>query len=207
VLVIMKNGYTSATGTQEHLSTPPETARRAARGGSATGRKGAIEATLKGLGVGWLRTVHTHRVGRMKNALIESMKSPFAGLKVIVAEGECQLERQRRLRPAARRRPGRGTARGAHPLWRRRRHVHRRSRLHPPLRLPIPDRQGPGRPLKTDPVTHVTNGCLGCGLCGELAHEARLCPSFWRADIVANPRWYEVAMARMRAAVVRAPLS
>jgi indolepyruvate ferredoxin oxidoreductase, alpha subunit len=207
VLVVMNNGYTSATGAQEHLSTPPETARRAARGGSATGRKGAIEATLKGLGVGWLRTVHTHRVGRMKNALIESMKSPFAGLKVIVAEGECQLERQRRLRPAR-----------ARALAAGRRVVRTRYGVdedmctgdHACIRLsgcPTLTVKAPDDPLKTDPVTHVTNGCLGCGLCGELAHEATLCPSFWRADIVANPRWYEVAMARMRAAVVRAPLS
>ena len=33
-------------------------------------------------------------------------------------------------------------------------------------------------PLRTDPVAHVNNDCVGCGLCGEVAHAAQLCPSF-----------------------------
>jgi indolepyruvate ferredoxin oxidoreductase, alpha subunit len=207
VLVVMDNGYTSATGAQEHVSTPSQTLRREAQGDSSTGRKGAIEKTLKSLGVGWLKTVHTHRVGSMKRSLIEAMRTPFGGLKVIVAEGECQLERQRRLRSAR-----------ARALAEGRRVVRTRYGVdedmctgdHACIRLsgcPTLTVRTPADPLRTDPVTHVTNGCLGCGLCGELAHEATLCPSFWRADIVTNPRWYERAMSRVRALVVGTPLS
>ena len=58
-----------------------------------------IERTLKGLGVKWLRTVHTYRVPEMIRTLREAFTTPESGLKVIVAEGECQLERQRRIRP------------------------------------------------------------------------------------------------------------
>jgi indolepyruvate ferredoxin oxidoreductase, alpha subunit len=207
LLVILDNGYTSATGAQEHVSTPSDVIRRQAQGASSTGRAGAIEKTLKGLGVGWLRTVHTHRVGSMKKSLIEAMRAPVGGLKVIVAEGECQLERQRRLRPAR-----------AHALAEGRRVVRTRYGVdedtctgdHACIRLsgcPTLTVKTPNDPLRTDPVTHVTNGCLGCGLCGELAHEATLCPSFWRADIVTNPRWYERALSRVRAIVVGAALS
>jgi indolepyruvate ferredoxin oxidoreductase alpha subunit len=207
VLVVMDNGYTSATGAQEHVSTPSQTLRREAQGDSSTGRKGAIQKTLKSLGVGWLRTVHTHRVGSMKRSLIEAMRTPFGGLKVIVAEGECQLERQRRLRPAR-----------ARALAEGRRVVRTRYGVdedmctgdHACIRLsgcPTLTVRTPADPLRTDPVTHVTNGCLGCGLCGELAHEATLCPSFWRADIVTNPRWYERALSRVRAFVVGTQLS
>ena len=46
-------------------------------------------------------------------------------------------------------------------------------------------------PLRTDPVAHVNNGCVGCGLCGEVADAAVLCPSFYRADIVQNPTWWD----------------
>jgi indolepyruvate ferredoxin oxidoreductase alpha subunit len=46
-------------------------------------------------------------------------------------------------------------------------------------------------PLKVDPVAHVNNGCVGCGLCGEVAHAAILCPSFFRAEIVQNPGWWD----------------
>ena len=27
-------------------------------------------------------------------------------------------------------------------------------------------------PLRTDPIAHVNTGCVGCGLCGEVAHAA-----------------------------------
>jgi len=30
--------------------------------------------------------------------------------------------------------------------------------------------------LRSDPVAHVNNGCVGCGLCGEVADAAVLCP-------------------------------
>ena len=33
-----------------------------------------------------------------------------------------------------------------------------------------------GDPLKSDPVAFVDNQCVGCGLCGEAAHAAVLCP-------------------------------
>ena len=63
MLLIFKNGYTSATGTQEISLHARRTAKRAARrGSSAAGTEPTIENTLQGLGVQWLRTVHTYRV-------------------------------------------------------------------------------------------------------------------------------------------------
>ena len=47
----------------------------------------------------WLRTVHTYDVEKMRETLNDAFTSDFNGLKVIVAEGECQLERQRRIKP------------------------------------------------------------------------------------------------------------
>ena len=44
--------------------------------------------------------------------------------------------------------------------------------------------------------------CVGCGLCGEVAHAAILCPSFFRAEIVQNPGWWDRALARVRAAFI-----
>ena len=38
-------------------------------------------------------------------------------------------------------------------------------------------------PLRTDPVATVIDSCVGCGLCGEVAHAAVLCPSFYRAEV------------------------
>jgi indolepyruvate ferredoxin oxidoreductase alpha subunit len=57
-------------------------------------------------------------------------------------------------------------------------------------------------PLKIDPVAHVTNGCVGCGLCGEVAHAATLCPSFWRAEITSNPNRWDRLKDRVRRVVI-----
>jgi indolepyruvate ferredoxin oxidoreductase alpha subunit len=187
VLVVMKNGYTSATGTQETVSTPQSEARRVAEGSSATGAERTIEKTLAGMGVKWLRTVHNYKVANVRKVLREALTTPFSGLKVIVAEGECQLERQRRLKPIRARRLKEG-----------RRVVRTRFGVdedtctgdHSCIRLsgcPTLTVKDSSDPLRRSPVAHVTNGCVGCGLCGEVAMAAVLCPSFHRVEIVSNP--------------------
>lgn len=204
VLVIMKNGYTSATGTQDVISTPRSASRQVAEGASATGTEQTIESTLRGMGVKWLRTVHTYRVSQMREALKEAITTKTEGLKVIVAEGECQLERQRRIRPIR-----------AQQLSEGKRVVRTRYGVdedtctgdHSCIRLsgcPTLTVKTATDPLKTDPVAHVTNGCLGCGLCGENAHAATLCPSFYRADIVSNPGVVERGLAKIRRALTGA---
>ena len=57
-------------------------------------------------------------------------------------------------------------------------------------------------PLRSDPVATVLDSCVGCGLCGEVAHAAVLCPSFYRAQIVSNPNAWDRWRERLRAAVI-----
>jgi indolepyruvate ferredoxin oxidoreductase alpha subunit len=205
VLLIFKNGYTSATGTQDIISTPDEELRAAAadKHQSLVDRNTTIEQTLQGLGVKWLRKVHSYEVSTMRDTLIEAFTSPFAGLKVVIAEGECQLERQRRIRPWM-----------AGLLKRGARVVRARygvdddicSGDHACIRLsgcPTLTLKDNPDPLKVDPVATVIDGCVGCGLCGENAHAATLCPSFYKAEVVQNPRWHERVVATLRQAVVR----
>ncbi|MEY2658396.1 MAG: hypothetical protein RLZZ395_2138 [Pseudomonadota bacterium] len=191
VLVIMKNGYTSATGTQETVSTPTSESKRVAEGSSATGDERTIESTLAGMGVKWLKTVHNYQVATVRDTLHEALSSPFKGLKVIVAEGECQLERQRRIKPLRAKQLQQGlrvvrtrygvdedTCTGDHSCI----------RLSGCPTLTVKDSSDP---LKTAPVAHVTNGCVGCGLCGEVADAAVLCPSFHKIEIVSHPTPWE----------------
>jgi indolepyruvate ferredoxin oxidoreductase alpha subunit len=191
VLVIMKNGYTSATGTQETVSTPAAEARMLAEGASATMAETTIEDTLKGMGVKWIKTVHNYRVSRVRDVLKDAVNSPFTGLKVVIAEGECQLERQRRLKPILARRLKEG-----------RRSVRTRYGVdedtctgdHSCIRLsgcPTLTVKPSTDPLRREPVAHVTSGCVGCGMCGEVADAAVLCPSFHRVDIVTHPNWWD----------------
>jgi indolepyruvate ferredoxin oxidoreductase alpha subunit len=206
VLLIFKNGYSSATGTQELISTPSEALKREAADKlrSLTHTNTTIESTLKGLGVQWLRTVHTYEVAKVRATLTEAFTSDFNGLKVIVAEGECQLERQRRIKPwiASLLKKGERVVRvkygvdedvcnGDHACI----------RLSGCPTLTLKDNPDP---LKVDPVATVIDGCVGCGLCGENAHAATLCPSFYRAEVVQNPRWHERLWASVSRAVVRA---
>src|SRR5207237_7497198 len=109
ILVIMKNGYSSATGTQELPSSPQH---------SDTKEDISIERALEGIGVPWMKTVHNYHVGEGAKTLKEAMASKEKRLKVSIAEGERQLERRRRLRPVAadkrtkRERPVRATRAG-----------------------------------------------------------------------------------------------
>jgi indolepyruvate ferredoxin oxidoreductase, alpha subunit len=206
VLLIFKNGYTSATGTQEILSTPSEDAKSAAtdKARSIVHTNQTIEAALKGLGVQWMRTVHTYEVEQVRKTLTDAFTSDFDGLKVIIAEGECQLERQRRIKPwiAGLLKKGKRVVRvkygvdedvcnGDHACI----------RLSGCPTLTLKDNPDP---LKVDPVATVIDGCVGCGLCGANAHAATLCPSFYRAEVVQNPKWHERLFHSLRGAIVRA---
>ncbi|WP_371436507.1 thiamine pyrophosphate-dependent enzyme [Polaromonas sp.] len=205
VLLIFKNGYTSATGTQDIISTPSDDAKFNARDKlqSLTDTNKTIESTLQGLGIKWLRTVHTYNVEEMRQTLNEAFTTQFNGLKVIVAEGECQLERQRRIKPwlAGLLKKGKRVVRvkygvdedicnGDHACI----------RLSGCPTLTLKDNPDP---LKVDPVATVIDGCVGCGLCGENAHAATLCPSFYRAEIIQNPKWHERLLGSVRSALVR----
>ena len=61
-------------------------------------------------------------------------------------------------------------------------------------------------PLRVDPVTTVNADCVGCGLCGELAHAAALCPSFYRVEVVARGNAWERFIATVRSWASRALL-
>jgi indolepyruvate ferredoxin oxidoreductase alpha subunit len=162
----------------------------------------SIERVLRSVGVKWLRRVTTYHVSEMVKTLKSAMNTPYTGLKVIIAESECQLERQRRIRPII-----------ASALKRGKRVVRTRfgvdenlcSGDHSCVRLsgcPSLTIKTSSDPLKVDPVAHVNNGCVGCGLCGEVAHAAVLCPSFYRAEIVQNPNPWDRLIARLRARVI-----
>ena len=123
--------------------------------------------------------------------LKDAMRTDYKGLKVIVAEGECQLERQRKLKPVVAEKMAKGE-----------RHVrvkygvdedtctgdHSCIRLSGCPTLTVKDNPDP---LRRDPVATVIDGCVGCGLCGENAHAAVLCPSFYRAEVIQNPTWWD----------------
>jgi len=195
VTLIIDNGYSAATGGQDILSSRADNKVRTTRH--------PIETAVRGIGATWVKTINrTYDLKQMTAALREAMTSPEKGPKIIVAQSECMLNRQRREKPLFKKAMKEGkrvvrerfgvdsdTCTGDHSCI--------RLSGCPSLSIkPNPD------PLRQDPVTHVENSCVGCGLCGEVAHAAVLCPSFYRASIVSNPTTWERLRKRIAHAVI-----
>jgi indolepyruvate ferredoxin oxidoreductase alpha subunit len=194
ILVVLENFYTSATGQQSNPSTG-----RNPRGDSV---RMSIGDTIRSLGVSWIRVVNPYKVGDTLKTVREAMTTTVDGLKVILARAECQLERQRRVKPqtAARLKVGRrvDTPRfGVDPDVCTGDKSCMRFNGCPSLTL-----MESSDPLRDDPVAHVDQTCVGCGLCGEVAHAAVLCPSFYEARVVHNPGWRERALQAYRRRVI-----
>jgi indolepyruvate ferredoxin oxidoreductase alpha subunit len=194
VLVIVDNNYASATG-QHHTPSTGTNARREPTGMT-------IPEALRGVGVRWIRTVNSYRIGQMLATVREALTTRHDGLKVIIARGECQLERQRRERPRQRRRleAGRRVVQprfGVDPEVCVGDHSCMRLNGCPSLTL----RESPD-PLREDPIAHVDDTCVGCGVCGEVAQAAVLCPSFYEVRVVHNPTWWHRLLGGARRAVI-----
>jgi indolepyruvate ferredoxin oxidoreductase alpha subunit len=190
VLIIVDNGYSAATGGQDIPSfIKPENLIASSREERPDNQP--IEAAVRGVGVKWVRSVRTYDIDRVKKTINEALSTDFQGLKVIVAEGECMLNKQRRIKPQLKQRINDGkrtvkerfvvdseTCTGDHACI----------RLSGCPSLTI--RENPD-PLRVDPVAYVDNSCVGCGVCGENAHSAVLCPSFARAELLYNPNGWD----------------
>ncbi len=196
VLLIMQNGYSSATGQQFLPSSHKDSA--------AFGTNSDIKRSLEALGVTWLRTVRSYSVEAMVKTLKEAFTTAEKGLKVIIADGECMLARQRRERgeKAQAMKQGRRVEQAKFGV-----DAEVCTGDHSCIRLsgcptltvvPNPD------PLRSDPIAHVQQDCVACGLCGEMAHAAVLCPSFYRASRIHNAGRFERLLHRLRSKVIGA---
>ena len=188
--IVVDNNYSAATGGQDLLSS------KAASGNRST--QHPIEKAARGVGVRWTKTVRTYDIGDMRKALKEAVTRKETGPKVLIAQSECMLNRQRREKPLFRNDVANGkrvvqerfgvdedTCTGDHACI--------RLSGCPSLTIkPNPD------PLKRQPVSFVDNSCVGCGNCGEVAHEAVLCPSFYKTELVFNPRSWDLRVWRLR---------
>jgi indolepyruvate ferredoxin oxidoreductase alpha subunit len=193
--IVVDNSYTSATGGQDIMSS---TALNPTR---STGHE--IEQAVRGVGVKWVKTArHTYDLKGMMATLREGLTTDQKGPKVLIAQSECMLNKQRREKPKVRKAIADGkrvvrerfgvdsdTCTGDHSCI--------RLSGCPSLTIkPNPD------PLRKDPVVSVLDSCVGCGLCGEVSHAAVLCPSFYRAEIVSNPTRVDRLRQRVRDVLV-----
>jgi indolepyruvate ferredoxin oxidoreductase alpha subunit len=59
-------------------------------------------------------------------------------------------------------------------------------------------------PLRDHEIATIEQSCVGCGLCGEVAHAAVLCPSFFEVNVVHNPNWLERLWFNLNRTLLRA---
>jgi len=195
VIVIVDNYYSAATGGQDILSS------RAINKTKSTNHP--IKKAVEGMGVSWVRQIdRTYDVGAMQAALKEALTTEETGPKVIIASSECMLNRQRREKPLRRK-----AAEAGKRLKRTRFGVDEDvcSGDHACIRLsgcPSLSLKKLDDPLRDDPVVTIDQNCVGCGNCGEVADAAVLCPSFYQADVVENPTWFDRTTHSMRSTVI-----
>ena len=91
VTILVDNGYSAATGGQDILSSRAENRTRTTRH--------PMENAIRGIGGQWVRMVRSYDLEAMTSTLTEAMTTPFKGPKIIIAESECMLNKQRRVKP------------------------------------------------------------------------------------------------------------
>jgi len=200
LLVIIDNGYSAATGGQDIPSLVEPNLIASTIDSEAPKRHDwqSIEDACKGAGVKWIRTISSYNIEVMKNTLRAALTTKAPGLKVIIAEGECMLNRQRRVKPLLKKAISDGAR-----VDRARFYVDPQTCTgdHGCVRLSgcpsLTIKENPD-PLRVDPVSYVDNSCVGCGVCGTNVHSAVLCPSFSRIDLVYNPSRFDAVKSQWR---------
>lgn len=189
--IIVDNNYAAATGGQDLLSSRFNNNLRSINH--------PIEKAVRGVGVQHVDFIdRTYDVDRMVKTITRALTSTTPGPKVIIAQSECMLNRQRRDRREKNQQ-----------LKQKQRVVNERfgvdsnicSGDHACMRLsgcPSLTLTYSENPLREDPIAHIDQSCVACGNCGEVAETAILCPSFYKAQVVKNPTSYERVKHRIK---------
>ncbi len=195
LLVVVDNAYSAATGGQDILSSSASSEIRST--------KHPIERAVRGVGVEWAKTVsNTFKVNEMKKLFKDALTTKEQGPKVIVAQSECTLNKTRRERPitAKKIKEGKRVVRerfGIDPDTCTGDHSCIRINGCPSLTIAAnPDL------MRKDPVATILNTCVGCGLCGEAAHAAVLCPSFYKTSAISNPSIWDRSKSKARNLII-----
>ena len=182
ILIILENFWTSMTGHHEN-PTSGENMRK-------EGVQMSIEHTLRGAGVRWIKEVDPYDLADSMKVLSKAYEHD-EGLRVIISRGECQLEKNRRERVVIKKNINEGkrtvqTKLGVDEDVCTGDHSCMRHNGCPSLTL----KDSP-TVLRDDPIAGIESSCVGCGLCGEIAHAAVLCPSFYKVDVITNPSIFD----------------
>lgn len=180
--IVLDNKWTAMTGAHEN----PNVGKLMS--GEPMNTEMSIADTFKAMGVKHIERANPYDFKDFQKKLERIRRdAKIPQVRVMISEAECQLQRQRRVKVERQRDLEDGkrveierfgvdeeVCVGDHACI--------RFNGCPSLTLkPSPN------PLRTAPAAYVDNTCVGCGVCGEVSHAAKLCPSFIRVTRVENP--------------------
>ena len=127
----------------------------------------------------------------MKKSIHEAIDRP--GLKIIISDGECMLEKQRHERKIKSRK-----------LKNKKRWVDPKTQVDDRIcsgcwpyaeyiGCPSEAKIEPSNPLQKGTIRHMDTSCVGCGVCSEVTQKFGLCPSTYNTYTITNPTFFEKA--------------
>ena len=194
--VVLDNKWTAMTGAHENPNSGP----------LLTGEDGGgdlnIERTFKAMGVKQIVKANPYKFKDFQKKLKKIQEPKEPQLRVIISEAECQLQRQRSVKPERRKLLAAGARVEVERLGVDNDvcvgdHACMRVNGCPSLTLDKSNNL-----LKSAQVAAIDTTCVGCGVCGEIAHAARLCPSFHKVTVTHNVLWYEKLWGRIKSILI-----
>ena len=197
--IVLDNKWTAMTGAHEN----PNVGKLMT--GEPMNAKMSIASTFKAMGVKRIETANPYDFGDFQRKVRRIHSEPnVPQVRVLISEGECQLQRQRRIRPERERLIAAGERVEVDRLGVDDEvcvgdHACMRFNGCPSLTL----KDAPNT-LRTTPVAAIDHTCVGCGVCGEITTAAQLCPSFFKVTRIENPGWVEKLRETVSRLLVRA---
>jgi len=206
LLFILLNYHTAMTGDQENPATLFDFhAKKDQRiGKNMRGepvQRVNLERIFKNHGVAWIKTIDSYDIDLMKKSIKEAFSIP--GLKIIVSDGECMLEKQRHQRKYK-----------ANLLSQNKRWVDKSVQVDPKLcsgcwpctryiGCPSENAIPSINPLKKGTIRQMDTTCVGCGVCSEITQKFGLCPSTYNYYTIFNPNFVEKISNKLSRAVIK----
>ncbi len=209
LLFILLNYHTAMTGDQENPMTIYDMAEvlggsKKSKGINMRGEavpRVDLSHVFKAHGAKWVKTIPSYDIGLMKKTIKQALNEP--GLKIIVSDGECMLEKQRTLRKVNAKRLKEGKRvetpgvqvdeRLCNGCWPCSEYVGC------PSEGKIPSQN----PLRKGTIRHMMPTCVGCGVCSEVTQKFGLCPSTYNTYTIANPSLVEKFARKVNSGLIK----
>ena len=189
LVFILLNYHTAMTGDQQNpLSLHPENPRNTTIGTNMKNEKIPrlnLEKLFKVHGAKWVKTIPSYEIGKLTKTIKKALTT--SGLKIIISDGECMLEKQRTVNAINREKRAK-----------KKRIVIPKVQVDPLIcngcwpcsqyvGCPSEGKIPTTNPLRKGSIRRMLPSCVGCGVCSEVTQKFSLCPSTYNVKVIENP--------------------